>query len=314
MARGIFGRLFSWGAGPASPPAPPERMIRLYNPQGEAFWIPLSEWRTGVLPAGLKSAWDNPPELYSLILGGLEDDLAGDLEEASARLAAIDPIAERGATIRGIVLMKLGRLDEAEAALRAGMARAGETGALLTNLAKVQFERGDQTLAADTLWRGVQADPNLENGLLWWLSIQEERGGDEAWREGLRVAAQLSGAWRPQLWLARACLDDGKLADAMALYRQALSAPDLTPDALTMVSGDLGQRGHAAEALEIVSPLYDPAAGDIATGLNLLQCCEALGRGRQGAALVEQLLRLDLPPLRGDLEAYSLTFARMAGQ
>lgn len=313
MARGLFGRLFGGPPNPPPPTAPPERMIHLYDAQGRDLWISLSEWRTGVLPASLQSAWSNPDELYGVIVSGLQDDLASDLEPASARLAAIDPIAERGATIRGIVLMKLGRLDEAEAALRAGMARAGETGPLLTNLAKVQFERGDEARAAATLWRGVEADPNLENGLLWWLSLQEEAGGDAAYRTGLRKAAGLPGAWRPQLWLARMFLDDGDLGAALALYRAALAAPDLTPDALTMVSGDLGQRGRQAEALEIVSPLYDPASGEVATGLNLLQCCQDLGRRREGEALVEKLARLDLPPIRRDLEAFARSFSQMPG-
>ena len=153
-------------------------LITLYDAYGREVKITRNEWRDKIFLPNLQQKWNEASELYSLILSGLNDGFVVYLQPAAERLLEIDTNPERSHTILGIVLLENGKLDTAEATLRAGMAKAGETGTLLTNLAKVFFERGDQAQADETLWRAVQADPNQENGLMWWASIMRERSGE----------------------------------------------------------------------------------------------------------------------------------------
>jgi len=63
---------------------------------------------------------------------------------AALRGTSADSAPERSHVTLGIVQMNNDQYGLAEATLRAGMAKAGETAILLTNLAKVFGERGDK--------------------------------------------------------------------------------------------------------------------------------------------------------------------------
>ncbi len=161
----------------APPPQPDEsELITVYDSYGREMQITRNEWRNNVFLPNLREKWNSADELYSLIISGLNDGFVADLIPAAAQLVEIDSNPERSHVIQGIVLLENGQLDAAENALRTGMAKVGATGTLLTNLAKVFSDRGEQALADETLWHAVQADPNQENGLLWWAAIQREKG------------------------------------------------------------------------------------------------------------------------------------------
>jgi Flp pilus assembly protein TadD len=135
-------------------------MIRAFDAYGREIFIARDEWRTNVLPANLQAQWSSPDGLYGVILHALDDGFDAEVLDAAARLRAIDPIPARGACIHGIVLMKNGRLDEAERVLVAHLERHGAEGVVLTNLAKVYAEKGETRKAEATLWRALEADPN----------------------------------------------------------------------------------------------------------------------------------------------------------
>jgi len=162
-------------------PAQEREMIVAYDAHGQEMHIARNEWREKVFLPDLEKKWDDADALYTAILMGLKDAFASDLVAAAERLVDIDRNPERSHTLQGIVLMETGHLDAAEQTLREGMDKSGATGTLLTNLAKVFAERGEDKRADDTLWQAIQTDPNLDNGLLWWVSIQRERGGEDAY-------------------------------------------------------------------------------------------------------------------------------------
>jgi hypothetical protein len=116
-----------------------KQLITVYDAYGREVQITRTEWRDKMLLPNLQLKWNEPGELYSLIVSALNDGFASDLLPAAQRLVEIDDMAERGHTIHGIVLMKNGLLDDADRTLRAGMAKLGETATLLTNLAKRLF-------------------------------------------------------------------------------------------------------------------------------------------------------------------------------
>lgn len=212
----MFKRIFSALSGKKTPrpssfevtPVAPtletkEYLITAYDAYGREIKIARSEWREKVFLPNLQQKWNEAGDLYNQIIWDLNDGLVEDLLPATERLLEIDDIPERSYTIRGIVLMKNGLLDAAEDVLREGIAKAGETGVLLTNLSKVFAERGNQTRADEILWRAIQADPNQDNGMLWWASIQRERDGEAGYLQALCAVAELPGSWRAKLWLAR---------------------------------------------------------------------------------------------------------------
>lgn len=298
----------------AKPETDNGELITVYDAYGREMKIPRREWRDKVFLPNLQQKWNNATELYSLIVSGLNDGFAADLMAAAARLLEIDAIPERSHVIQGIVQMKNGQLDAAEATLRTGMAKAGETGTLLTNLAKVFAERGDETRAHETLWRAVQADPNQDNGLLWWAAVQRERGGEEAYLQALRTVASLPGSWRAPLWLARHHLEHKDVEAARALYAEVLEGGMFDASALTMISGDLGNNGQVPMILGLVGPAYDEHKHDPMTGLNLLRACQQLGNADEGEALLARIYPLGIAPIKHHLDQFAQAFQEMRSQ
>ena len=118
----------------------------------------------------------------------------------------------------------------------------GRTGSVLLNLAQVYATRNETERADATLWRALEVEPNLDNGLGWYASLAAERAaaglaagspeadqtalqqaGEQAGTEALQRVATLPGSWRAQLWLARGELNRNNLDAARALYHQALA-------------------------------------------------------------------------------------------
>lgn len=293
-----------------APPAA-EDLLTVYDAYGRELKVARSEWRENVFLPNLRKKWDNADELYGQIIAGLNDGFAADLLPAAARLLEIDANPERSHAVQGIVQMKNGQLAKAESSLRAGIGKAGPTGTLLTNLAKVFAERGEQAEADETLWRAVQADPNLENGLLWWASIQRERGGEQGYLDALRKAAALPGSWRAQCWLARHHLENKEFSQARALYTEVLEARQFDSHALTMISGDMGRTGQVAWIVELVGPAYDVQKHDPVAGLNVLRAYQELGMADEGETLVSGIYALGIAPLKQHLDQFAQAFQEM---
>lgn len=296
--------------------APPsgEPLITVYDAYGRELKITRSEWREKVYLPNLEQKWNAPDELYTQIITGLNDGFAADLLHAAQRLLEIDTLFERSHTIHGIVLMKNGQLDAAEATLRAGMAKVGETGTLLTNLAKVVAECGDDVRSQEILWQAVHSDPNMENGLMWWAAIQRERDGEAGYLQALRTVAALPGSWRAQLWLARHHLEQKEVEEARALYAEVLAGSGFDGGALMMISGDLGNNGQIALILELIGPIYDEHRHDPMTGLNLLRACQMLHRLDEGEALLSRLYALGHAPLKQHLDSFAQAFQQMRAE
>lgn len=278
---------------PSSAPAAddPGATVTAYDQDGNPVEIPAAEWLK-VLDHTLQGAWDDPDELYRQIMQAVDDGYAGHVAAASQRLLAIDPYAERAATVRSIVLMKTGNWDGAEGVLNEAMGKLGRTGILLTNLAKVYAEHGDTARADATLWEAIQADPNQDNGLGWWLALQRERGGDQGYLDGLDKTCALPGSWLPQLWKARARLDAHDPAGAESLFRAAFAADSIQPrmsTALVMASGALGQAGQLPLMIELVAPRYDIVRHHPHVGLNLLQAYVQTGDLRSARELLARM-------------------------
>ena len=318
----IFGKLFNKkrespgqnaeAPPPSSDPSNDPNLIRVFDKYGQELFISKDQWRTDVLPGTLKSQWDNPDQLYGTIVSALNDGFITEVLEGAEQLYRIDPDALRATCVYGIVLMKNGRLDEAERVLRSFIEKHGEEGVVLTNLAKVYADRGDMQLAEATLWHALEVDPNQDNGLGWYESINREGSGEQAGLDALRRIAALPGSWRAQIWLARAALKSQDLEPALVYYRESLSrsGKDIPTDLLMQISGDLGNYGHLPELLEITEPHFVPEHHGLQVGNNLIKAHIALGHLDRARQILDQLHSLKRPDWKETLGYWDTEIAK----
>jgi tetratricopeptide (TPR) repeat protein len=286
--------------------------IRVFDSFGREMFVTKEQWRTDSLPGALQSNWNDPDKLYGIIAMALGDGFFADVLDAAAHLYHTDPNLSRGATIYGITLMKIGKLNEAEEVFRSYLKMHGDNGVVLTNLAKVQADRNEKGLSEDTLWHALEVDPNMENALGWHQAIHRERGGEFAETRELERIARLPGSWRAQLWLARAALKTQKLEKALALYRESLShAGRPVPMHLLMqLSGDLGNHGHLAEILQLAEPEFVPVDHGLVVGNNLIKAHLDLGQIDKAAKILGQLYDLRRPDWKEQLSFWDTAIAK----
>ncbi|PKF60335.1 hypothetical protein CW745_15430 [Psychromonas sp. psych-6C06] len=291
-----------------------EALIKVHDEYGREMQIGKQEWLNNVLLGNLDKNRDNPDELYNLIISALNDGFEAHIQDASARLYEIDPIKERGACIHGIVLMKNKQLDEAEKVLKETMSIVGQSGVLLTNLAKVYAERNEHALAETVLWSALEADPNQDNGLDWYAVIHHERRGEAAYIEALRKVSKLPGAWRPQLWLAREALKKGEKQVALSFYEEIfriLQQPD--SQVLQQISGDLGQSGHIQEIITVVLPHFVIEHHGFSVANNLIKAFVELKRYPEAKSLVEALFAYNRPDWKEGLTYWMTELDNLMG-
>ncbi|MFB5652855.1 tetratricopeptide repeat protein [Leptospira wolffii] len=285
-------------------------LLEVYDEFGRQFFITKEEWRKNVLPGQLEKDWDNADALYSDIAHALNDEFYPDLLKPSERLIEIDSDPERAVTIRGIVLMKNGKLNEAEEIFLSYMDKYGRSGVILNNYAKIQADRGEDSKSFETLQESLKLDPNLENSLGWLMAILNEREGNESVRSALLDLSKIKGSWRPQLWLARLALEEGDFPSALRLYKSILSITN-DSDALKMISGDLGNSGYIKEILELINPIYSPEKHGPHVGLNLLEACKSLGNYQLGLQVVQKMRSQNWQPYAEEILQYYNHFEDM---
>lgn len=288
------------------------QMIRAYDAQGLEVLVTREQWRDTVLPGAIEQDWNDADRLAGLIIQSLNDGFIDEMVRPAERLVELDPNPERAVVLQAIVYMKQDRLDDSERVLQAFCAQHGETGIVLTNLAKIHAERDDEDRALDTLWRALQLDPNQDNGLGWFEAIHRDFGGDAAGITAMRKVAALPASWRAQLWLARGELGSHNYAGAIALYNEALSrADDPAPaDLLMQMSGDLGNAGRIADILELAGPRFQVHAHGLQVGSNLIKANLHLGRPDDARRILEQLRALNRPDWQEHLAYWDAQLAQ----
>ncbi len=284
----------------ASPQIPKKReedSIGLYTTEGEKIIVSKTQWKEA-LPKYFEEVESDPDKTYKLIVLSLQDGLFGECLAPARRLVETDPNKERAVNLLGVVLLKNNLLDEAEEALQKYLAEQGQSGVILTNLAKILVEKGDEREGYKTLWKALLADPNQENALSWWYAIHAENKETRRLRDSLKKLAEVPGSWRPLTYLAMMNLDEDKTGNALALFKKVLAIAPEQGDALTVVSGELAHRGYVKEALNIVYPIYDARRHGHTAGLNLIQACISCKEREKGLLLCDAVEQLDRSNLK----------------
>jgi tetratricopeptide (TPR) repeat protein len=296
----------------APAPTAPLETMKVFDKFGREFQMPKEAWRTGVLPGSIRDAWNDADRLYGVIVISLNDGFFTDVLDATRRLVELEPGSPRAACAYGIALTKTGREDEAGRQLESFSKTYGEDGSVLTNLAKVYSQQGREDETDLTLWRALEVDPNLDNGLAWYRVRARERAGEAEGNGALRRVAALSKSWRAQLWLARQALETGQFNEAMDLYKESLGRMDdpAPSDGLIQISGDLGNAGHLSELLELCLPKFEPEAHGLVVGNNLIKASIDTGQLDQARRLLSQLNSLQRPDWRNTLNFWDGELAR----
>ena len=299
---------------PDTPTLPPT--IRAFDEAGKEVQVPREEWAANVLPNMFQQAWDTPDHLYNLIINSLNDGFLTETAPAAEHLYQTDTIPARGACMWGIVLMQTGRLDEAEQVLTTHNQTHGEDASVLVNLAKLQATRGDIPQAEQTLIHALELEPNLDNGLGWYMAMQAEaatENPDAAARQALERIAAAPTSWRAQLWLARMELAASNLGNARALYAQALArAPrPLPPDFLMQLSGDLGGAGHLHDLIQYTAPEFNPELHGLPVGNNLIKAFIDTNQPDNARIVVDALQALNRPDWREPLTFWQSEINRL---
>lgn len=287
-------------------------MIRAYDAYGREIFITRQQWYDSVLRGTIEKSWNDTEKLSSLIIQSLEDKFFEEMVNPAERLRQLEQDEERGSVLLAIVYLKVGRLNDSEQVLQQYISKKGESGVVLTNLAKVYAERGESEKTLETLWHALEVDPNQDNGLGWYEAIHRDKGDEPAGLEALRRIALLPGSWRAQLWLARAELQSLHLDSAMSLYRECLvRAGNPAPtDVLMQISGDLGNAGRLSHIFELVEPLYEPSVHGLQVGNNLVKAYITVGQLDEARKILEQLYLLKRPDWKDTLSYWDTEIAK----
>ncbi len=291
---------------------PEEPNVRVFDDFGREVFIPASQWRAELLPQALQQASNNPDALSAILLDALQVGVAADLLPAAAHLQSIDPVAERGAAVHGLVLLASGDAAQAEDVFVTYLGQLGPSATILTHLARAQAAQGRMEEADQTLWRALEANPNDDGAVGLYAARSREREGDFGWQSALERAATLPGAWLPLMWLGRSALDGRNRSLGVALYKQALErAGQPVPVTLLQgISGDLGQFGLLDDALRLVRPAFNPEVHGLVVGNNLLKATLDSGNTGDALALVRDLARLNRPEFAEPLRAWEIEIRR----
>ena len=287
-------------------------LITIYDAYGREMQITKREWRTKVLPGNLKAQWQNPDHLYEIIVNALGDGFLQEVIDAARHLYQIDHNPMRAACIWGIVLMKDGQLNEAEQVLNTYTKKHGESGVILTNLAKIYDERKETDKTAATLWHALELDPNLDNAVAWYMARAHEAGGVTGQQAALKRLAELPKSWRAQVWLARTALEAQQREVALNLYRTAIAHVGYPPpsDLLMQISGDLGNNGHLHDILQLVEPHFAPDVHGLQVGNNLLKAAIDLNKYDVAQRVLDQLYAQKRPDWKQHLSYWDTELAK----
>lgn len=277
-------------------------VIYMYDNEGNCISISRLEYQKKILPNTFEEAKHNPDHLYVAIARAMQEGFFQECLAPAMHLFQIDLNKERSTVILGIALMKNNKLDDAQEVLENYLIENGGSGLILTNLAKVFSEKKSYDKSLQTLWKALKVDPNQDNALDWWGAIHRDTEGEDGFYRAIERAAHIPGSWRPQLWLARRLLEQKKISSATLLYRGILEVAHESGDALTMISGDLGNGGYLIQMLDLILPIYNPEKHGPMAGLNLIQACIHLRNKETGLGLCESISKLQRYDIRQCLD------------
>lgn len=277
--------------------------IYYFDKSGEEFYTTKSLWLQNILIPDLKNNYDNPNNLYNLIVGALQDGFDEFLIDSSCKLYEIDENRERAGCIYAIVLIKNKQLEQAKEILENTINTIGKTGILLTNLAKVHAEFNNWEIVENILIEALEIDPNQDNGLDWYLSIHRENEGEEGYKKALNRISKFNNAWRPLVYLADISIENKDIDTTMHYYKKLINIEQNLPsDVLMQISGNLGINNYINEMITVVEPIFNPNLHEFSIANNLIKAYITTNKYEKANNLLNHYLEQNNPTIKKDLE------------
>ncbi|MBL8748449.1 MAG: tetratricopeptide repeat protein [Planctomycetes bacterium] len=303
-------------AAPVPPPASASRrelpeFVEATDAFGRRVRLSREEYVKNVLPELLKAHGNDADRLTAVIMQGVRDGLAPAMIPAANRLSVIDKDPERSLSVLGVVLRDAGELDAAEATMRELQQKRPQSPNARVGLAMLAHQRGDATKAESLLWEALQLDPNHPDAVHGFLQVRHGVVGDAGYRAELEKAAALPGAWRAHLWLARHHLQEGREADAVAIYRDVLGRAGVESDALVMAGTDLVRAQRHELVKELIVPRFEAGRHHPHVGLALLHHYVQTQDHVAGEALLHRMHLHYGHMVGADLQPFTAEFDRM---
>lgn len=237
--------------------------------------------------------------------------------------AAVEPLFRAG-----IALHQQGRVPEALTVYTQLLARAPNHPGALYFSGAAQLEAGHAAAALPALKRALALQPERDAGAWFALGLAAHLGGDvacgvDAYRQALALDPQFSEARtnlavalrelgrldeavavlerdnatpddpEQMVNLANLRVDEGKLAEAEALYRRALAVRPDDFSILNNLGGLLVQCSREAEALEVLDRAASLRTDSADLYYNRGRALAALDRADEACAAYEQALKVD---------------------
>ncbi len=221
-------------------------------------------------------------ELYQSVALALQRGEGPSLLDAAQALLELEGPSERAVVACAVVLMRSGKLDGARAALESYVMSHGETAAVLTNLAKVAAEEGDEPKALATARRALDHDPDYDGAVRWWAALVRKRSDDA----GYKAALEGVGGWRAKLLLADEAWRMGHDADAEKLLEEAVEKG--RGPAMVLAAQRLTERGWHEEVVDLLKG-WDPKKHGLEAGAALVRAQVSLGRFADARAGIARL-------------------------
>lgn len=285
--------------------------ITCYDSYGREMQITKYDWIKKVLPGQIKKEWNNPDGLYNVIYQSFNDEIYHEVLKSCIQLVNIDENVERSTTMLGICYHKLNKLRKAKNLYELYIKKYGETGNILVNYAKIFYELNQNDKGFEILKKALYLDPNLDNGLLWWASIHNAKGGIDLYLESLKEISKIENSWRPQLWLARYQLEQKNIQLAMDYYLNVPEEVFSDGNLLMMISGDLGNNGYINEIIDFVLPKYKPELHGYDAANNILNAFLNLERFKEGFEFIQLLQNQEWPHIKKSLLFYEKKFEEL---
>lgn len=302
-------------------------VVQAFDEIGRPVELPVGRWAAEVYPMLVAQNWSNADQLALLVGRAIELGEAERAVQGADRLVDIDADRERAFLVHAALHRALGDLDTAEETLDTYVEGAGSSARVVAALAGIYAERGELDEARLLLRRSLTLDPNQPDAVATWVdwarrdAVDATSGatagngavGDAdaqraAVRSALEEIATEAHAWRAPMMLGALDAAGGDIDAALGRYDAALVVADMddtadTTDLLLQVSGDLGNAGRTADAVDRVAGRYSPERHPVEVGLNLARALLATGRVDDARAVIEPIVRNAAPMVPEDVTA-----------
>lgn len=282
---------------PASSPAPAaagKDTVEAFDAFGRRVQIPREQWRNQILPELMKQHGSDPERLAGILVQALQSGLAADVIAAANRLTVIDKDLDRCLGILAAVQRDAGEPDLAAATLRELQQRRPNSPVARVGLAFLAERQGDVGKCEQLLWEAVQLDANHPDAVHGWLQVRHQQVSDQGYPAEVEKLAALPGSWRGRLFLAKIRLQQQRIDDAAAAWREVVQLAGGHSDALLHLANDIAQIGRGDLFAELVLPRYAIARHHPQIGLHVLSFHVAQKNLAAGQDLLHQL-RLRFP-------------------